>query len=81
MIDLKVMYTIWKTNDQGFSPDEWPFPTDAKKEENKDRLQQSPTKFIHIDSNHLKDCWPNCVILISIFKDTTSLISTYEIFQ
>ena len=30
-VDLKVIYTIWKTNDQSFSPDEWPFPTDLKK--------------------------------------------------
>jgi len=34
-----------------------------------------PTNFIHIDSKVLKECWPNCVILLSTYKDTKSMKS------
>lgn len=29
-VDLKIMYTIWKTDDNSINPTEWPFPTTIK---------------------------------------------------
>ena len=26
LVDLKIMYSIWKTDDHSLSPAEWPFP-------------------------------------------------------
>lgn len=67
-VDLKLMYTLWKTDDKSINPAEWPFPQDYKAQ-NPAKLAFMPTKFIHIDSSALKGCWPNCVLLISTFKD------------
>ena len=29
-IDLKIMYSIWKSDDKEIIPEEWPFPTQLK---------------------------------------------------
>lgn len=26
MVELKIMYTLWKTDDKSINPTEWPFP-------------------------------------------------------
>lgn len=76
-VDLKVMYTLWKTDDKSINPAEWPFPQDYKAAQNPAKLAFAPTRFIHVDSGALKGCWPNCVLLVSTFKDEKSLKSVY----
>jgi hypothetical protein len=73
------MYTLWKSDDKSINPSEWPFPFEYKGEA-KSSLLYTPTKFIHIDSEVIKSCWPNCVLLISTFKDEKSLKSIYNNF-
>jgi hypothetical protein len=81
-VDLKLMYTIWKTDDKSINPSEWPFPTEVKGDNQKTSLLFfMPTKFIHIDSGSLKNCWPNCIVLISTFKDENSLKGKYNSFM
>jgi len=68
MIDLKLMYSIWKTDDQSINPNEWPFPNKVAIDPTKsNQFAYRPTQFIHIDNEALKKCWPNCVILVSTF--------------
>lgn len=50
-IDLKIMYTIWKTDDKSISPTEWPFPTEIKntpEDATSPLLLTRPTKLIHV---------------------------------
>ena len=70
-VDIKIMYSIWKTDDKMINPALWPFPEHYKESAGSKSplLSYRPTKLIHIDSVLLKKCWPNCVVLVSIFED------------
>lgn len=69
LVDLKIMYTLWKTDDKSIDPSEWPFPLEFKENEKLSQLTFKPIDFIHIDPSQLTTCWPNCVILMSIAPD------------
>jgi len=30
IVDLKIMYTLWKSDDKSIDPSEWPFPLEFK---------------------------------------------------
>jgi hypothetical protein len=79
VVDLKIMYNIWKTDDQSINPANWPFPTKWTEEaKSPHQLYYRPTQFIHIDTHILKKCWPNCVILISTVEDDSFLKNRYN---
>lgn len=69
VVDLKIMYSLWKTDDHTIDPSQWPFPFEFKENQNISELTFKPLHFIHIEPARLKDCWPNCVILLSIAPD------------
>jgi hypothetical protein len=73
------MYNLWKTDDKSINPEEWPFPVE-KKDESKKMTSWSyrPTQYVHIDSDSLKNCWPNCVVMISMKFDSHALKGVYK---
>lgn len=73
LVDLKIMYNIWKTDHKNMNPANWPFPLEFKENQKLSELQFKPLHFIHIESAQLKECWPNCVVLLSIAPDTAKL--------
>jgi hypothetical protein len=77
-IDLKILYNIWRTDDKSFNPSEWPFPTKIKESDSSSKYR--PSKYIVIDHSALKQCWPNCVILMSVITDTQSLTGAFSSF-
>jgi hypothetical protein len=77
-VDLKLMYSLWKTDDKSINPSEWPFPYKPPNSTNSVPLFYRPTQFVHIDSQILKQCWPNCVLLISTLEDDKSLKNTFN---
>lgn len=82
-VDLKIMYTIWKTDDKSISPAEWPFPTSIKnsaEDATSPFLAIRPTKYIHVDSQALKECWMNCVVLVTVFEDKSGPKSRFGLF-
>lgn len=79
-IDLKMLYTIWKTDDESINPAEWPFPRTQLQDHTKKAAQYSPSKFIVIDSQAFKFCWPSCVVLLSLILDKDSMRGTYNTF-
>ena len=76
-IDLKVMYSVWQTDDTSINPAEWPFPTQIQGV-GKEVAKYSPTKFILVGTTALKECWPNCVVLISLVQDKSSILGQYS---
>jgi hypothetical protein len=67
--DLKIMYNLWKTDDKSMDPSNWPFPVEFKENEKVSELTFQPLHFIHVEPSRLKQCWPNCVLLLSIAPD------------
>ena len=77
------MYSIWKSDDKKINPSEWPFPVEIKNEGEKSNspyLFYRPTQIVHIDHEALKECWPNCVVLVSVFENTEGKKSQYKSF-
>ena len=70
MVDLKIAYALWKFDYSAITPADWPFP--EKISEHK-ALGFSPTQFVHVSEDYLKKCWPNCVLLVTTFKDDSGL--------
>lgn len=56
------MYKLWKTKDVKYDPSRWPFPDVDKYDESAPRLRH-----ISVSSDSLKECWPDCIILMSLF--------------
>ena len=48
LVDLKINYKIWQTDDKSINPAEWPFPLEFKKN-NTPELGFKPLQFIHIE--------------------------------
>jgi hypothetical protein len=83
VVDLKIMYSLWKTDYKSMDPSEWPFPMEFKENPKTSELTFKPLQFIHIEPARLKECWPNCVVLLSIVPDyaaakkTNASLSSY----
>ena len=75
-MDLKLTYQLWKSDDTSIPISEWPFPANfhANDEVASNELFR-PTRFVHIDNSELKKCWPDCVILLSLFPNQKDLES------
>jgi hypothetical protein len=73
IVDLRILYSVWHSDDLSISPTEWPFPQPPfAKDKNAQphmSLQFKPIQYIHIEPAQLKTCWPNCVVLMSIAVD------------
>ena len=46
--DLKIMYTLWESDDKSINPAQWPFPLEYKENEQLSELTFKPLHFIHI---------------------------------
>lgn len=78
--DLRISYAIWKADDKNIDPTEWPFPHTVPKDSRENQISlYRPTKHISIDPSALKQCWPSCVVLISLIKNSTQVQGEYEI--
>ncbi len=74
LVDLKVAYTLWQSDDTSIDVSQWPFPTDFSKSQSKDSAMVfKPPQFIHIGTAEMKECWPKCVVLVSIMPDKKEL--------
>lgn len=72
VVDLRIMYNLWTTDFKTINPSTWPFPYEFKENEKASELTFKPLHFIHIEPARLKECWPNCVVLLSIAPDFKS---------
>ena len=48
------------------NPGEWPFPNDKPNDKISAHSLFKPVKHVSIHFNELSDCWPQCVILMSL---------------
>lgn len=72
--DLRISYSIWKADDKNIDPTEWPFPKTVPTASNDYKVTLfRPTKHISIDSTALKQCWPSCVVLVALLKNSTQV--------
>lgn len=72
--DLRITYSIWKADDKNIDPTEWPFPKTVPTSSNDYKVTLfRPTKHISIDSTALKQCWPSCVVLVALLKNSTQV--------
>lgn len=71
LVDIGLSYTIWKSDKADIDPTQWPFPVFKEDVDEKFSAYRS-VNHISIDTEKLKECWPSCVILLSLFKKKSS---------
>jgi hypothetical protein len=74
---LTLGYKLWKTDDK-FNPAKWPFPAQFNSTEN---TYVNPIRHISISPESLKECWPECLLLLSVLgvdKTTIKNVSQWE---
>jgi hypothetical protein len=64
---LKLAYRLWKYEKEDINPSTWPFPLHIAEEE-KEQANYKPSNYIEIDREQLEKCWPNCVMLVSLYR-------------
>ena len=69
-IDLRLGYTLWKSDDTSIDITSWPFPTALNISGlSLETDHTRHVRFIHIEHEKLKVCWPDCVVLLSIMSN------------
>ena len=63
-LKLHLGYKLWKNKDERFDASKWPFPEEQKAVDNG---VIAPLRHISITPESLKECWPDCVILFTLF--------------
>lgn len=65
--DLRLSYTLWKSDSKSIDPSEWPFPERSQLEKQTDI---SSINHVSIGKETFKEqCWPDCVVLITLYRD------------
>ena len=73
-VELKLGYTLWKSDDTSIDITTWPFPQHFNSSDPSPKnMQNRPIRFIHIEHTQLKGCWPDCVVLLSILPNEEQL--------
>ena len=65
--DLRLVYKIF-AKFADVSPGDWPFPNEKPNEKNSIHSHFKPVKHVSIHSNELRDCWPSCIVLMSLIS-------------
>lgn len=47
IVDLRIVYSIWKSDDLSINPSEWPFPTTL--EQPGKRFEFKPLQYVHVE--------------------------------
>ena len=77
LVTMGIAYTLWKYNEKGINPSEWPFPP-FQDEVATQMSSYNSINHVQIDSSSLKGCWPNCIVLMSLYKKKNSLDTSFE---
>lgn len=67
-VNLRITYRMFLAHRQDLNPGRWPFPQQKSNQDNQKHSFFKPVKHLSVSQNEMKECWPNCVLLMSLLN-------------
>lgn len=67
-INLRITYRLFLARQQDLNPAKWPFPRESSNQNNVKHAHFKPIKHFSVSQVKMSECWPNCVLLMSLLN-------------